>query len=108
MNMPNILGLDLFQWWAVCITGGSVFLTLVSLYLYTDSRPKRKSMDSQKKSLLKFGTEFIFVWILLGLLLFYIISIQIGSSLIFAVGNLFVEALLLIYLLSNRKKLEKT
>jgi hypothetical protein len=41
---------------------------------------------------------------LLGILVFYIITINIGSSLIFAAGNILVEALLIAYLLKNRKE----
>jgi Flp pilus assembly protein TadB len=48
--------------------------------------------------------DFIFVWVLLGILVFYIITINIGSSLIFAAGNILVEALLIAYLLKNRKE----
>jgi hypothetical protein len=49
-------------------------------------------------------TDFIFVWVLLGLLIFYIVSINIGSATVFAAGNIFVEALLVAYLLKNRKR----
>ncbi len=101
--MTAVLGLDLFQWWAACISGGSVFLTLVSMYLYLNSRTKRTSEGPRGASVLRFGIDFIFVWILLGLLIFYILSINIGSAAIFAIGNIFVELLLIIYLLKNRK-----
>ena len=103
MAMAGVLGLDLFQWWAACISGGSVFLTLVSIYLYMNSRTRRKSGRQPKTSVLRVGGDFIFVWVLLGLLVFYIISIDIGSAAVFAVGNIFVEAILVIYLLKNRK-----
>ena len=101
--MAGVLGLDLFQWWAACISGGSVFLTLVSIYLYMNSRTRRKSGRQPKTSVLSVGRDFIFVWVLLVLLVFYIISIDIGSAAVFAVGNIFVEAILVIYLLKNRK-----
>lgn len=94
--------LDLFPWWAIIITGGSIFLALVSIYLYTDSRTRtnRRSQGARKKvRLLK---SFVFVWVLLGLLIFYIISIRIGSALVFAVGNILVEILLIVYLLKNK------
>jgi hypothetical protein len=103
MAMAGVLGLDLFQWWAACISGGSVFLTLVSIYLYMNSKTRRKSGRQPKASVLGVGGDFIFVWVLLGLLVFYIISIDIGSAAVFAVGNIFVEAILVIYLLKNRK-----
>jgi len=49
------------------------------------------------------GGNFIFVWILLGLLFFYIFSIKIGSAGIFATGNIVVEAILVLYLMRYRK-----
>jgi hypothetical protein len=48
-------------------------------------------------------TDFVFVWVLLGLLVFYIVSINIGSAAIFAVGNIIVEILLLVYLFKNKQ-----
>lgn len=96
--------LDLFQWWAISITGGSIFLTLVSIYLYSGSRTRRERPSSKVRGLTRILTDFIFVWVLLGLLIFYIVSINIGSATVFAAGNIFVEALLVAYLLRNRKR----
>lgn len=101
MNMPDI---DLFAWWAISISGGSVFLTLVSIYLYRNTRVRRKESNQIKMNIGSLLKDFVFVWVLLGLLVFYIISIQIGSATVFAAGNIFVEALLIIYLLRNRKQ----
>jgi hypothetical protein len=101
MAMTGVWGLDLFQWWSACISGGSVFLTLVSIYLYLDSRTRRRKLGQTGSRSLRAGRDFIFVWVLLGLLVFYIIAIDIGSATVFAVGNIFVEILLLIYLLKN-------
>ena len=95
--------MDLFVWWAASISGGSIFLTLVSIYLYVDSRPKRKA-DSKTKDAFNVLTDFMFVWVLLGLLVFYIASINIGSAAIFAAGNIVVEILLLIYLERNKTR----
>ena len=95
--------IDLFLWWAASISGGSIFLTLVSIYLYVDSRPKRKA-DSKTKRSFNVLTDFIFVWVLLGLLVFYIASITIGSAAVFAAGNIVVEILLLIYLMKNKMR----
>jgi hypothetical protein len=57
----------------------------------------------------KMAKNFIFVWILLGLLVFYIFSVQMGtgklSEAVFAVGNVAVEALLVFYLVKNRDKI---
>lgn len=156
--------LDLFAWWAISISGGIVFLTLVSIYLYMSSRTgqkesKRKMIDEHSIEFItyiiltvisvvcasvqtlwwlfpgfiflflsifvaierqhgythetqlktKAGSiirDFIFVWVLLGLLVFYIVTIQLGSVVLFAIGNVLVEALLIIYLSKNRT--EKT
>lgn len=52
----------------------------------------------------KFGflRDFIFVWVLVGLLGLYICSIDRSSSIVFASGNLVVEALLIVYTVKNR------
>jgi uncharacterized membrane protein YbhN (UPF0104 family) len=97
---------ELFIWWAASISGGSIFLTLVSIYLYTASRSKRKEDKTKTSHTLRIGKRFVFIWVLLSLLVFYIVSISIGSTLIFALGNIIVEALLLVYLLKNKTKSE--
>jgi hypothetical protein len=40
---------------------------------------------------------------LLGLLVFYIASIKIGSAAVFAAGNVIVEIILLVYLIRKRR-----
>lgn len=94
--------LDLFPWWAIIITSGSIFLALVSIYLYKGSRTKMNMGGRRVKKKVSLLKSFTFVWVLLGLLIFYIISIRIGSAAVFAVGNIFVEILLVVYLLRNR------
>jgi len=97
--------IDLFQWWAATISAGSVFLTLVGAYLYLESRKKRKEGERKRESgIRRLLTDFIFVWVLLSLLIFYIVSIDIGSDMLFAAGNVLVEVLLIIYLLKNKTK----
>jgi heme A synthase len=96
--------IDLFQWWAATISAGSVFLALVGVYLYVVSRKRRKKSDRRARRFARSLTDFIFVWVLLGLLIFYIVSIEIGSDLVFAAGNIFVEVALIIYLLRNRTR----
>ena len=97
--------LDLFQWWAATITAGTVFLVLVAVYLYADSKKKRRSIHEKRGSKLKrVVTDFFFVWVLFGLLVFYIVSIDIGSEVIFAVGNVLVEVLLFLYLIASWKR----
>jgi hypothetical protein len=76
-------------------------MIVIGIYLYTSSRAERKE-GAQKWSLIKLVKDFTFTWILLGLLVFYIISINIGSSTIFAIGNIVVEVILILYILRNR------
>ena len=102
-------GLDLFAWWAITISGGSIFLTLVSIYIYAGTKARRKESGQTTANVVNIVKNFVFVWVLLGLLIFYIVSIQIGSIVIFAAGNILVEVLLIAYLLRNRtKKSEET
>jgi heme/copper-type cytochrome/quinol oxidase subunit 2 len=99
--------LDLFTWWAISISGGSIFLTLISIYLYTNKETKRKDGRPTAARVSGFLRDFTFVWVLLWLLGFYIFSIKIGSASIFAAGNILVEVLLIIYLMKNRKSKQK-
>ncbi len=102
--MPNI---DLFAWWALSISFSTMFLTLISIYLFINSKSRRKEDTQKKASAFRTGKNFVFVFVLLGLLVFYIFSIQLGSGTlsesVFTVGNIIVEALLLLYLLRNRE-----
>jgi heme/copper-type cytochrome/quinol oxidase subunit 2 len=96
-----MIDFNLFAWWASSISGGSIFLVIVAIYIYIKQRARRKESKKIAKNVdtLK---DFIFVWILLSLLVFYIISIKIGSAILFAVGNIFVEIILIIYLIKNK------
>lgn len=125
--MSNI---GLFAWWTISISWSIAFLIVVSIYLYTNSRARRKEdtreesnreMNDEhsvkarghktqwKATAVRVGKDFTFVWILLGLLVFYIFSVHLGtgalSEAVFAVGNIIVEALLLFYLFRNRDKI---
>lgn len=95
--------IDLFAWWAITISAGSIFHTLVSIYLYANTRARRKKSERATKNAISLMKNFVFVWVLLGLLIFYIVSIQIGSDMVFAAGNIFVEAILIVYLIKNKK-----
>jgi Flp pilus assembly protein TadB len=107
--MVDALWHELFTWWAISISGGSIFLTLVSIYLYRNSKTKRSENNQKRASTVRVAKDFIFVWVLLGLLVFYIVSINIGSAVIFAAGNIVVEIVLIVYLLKNKKeKFEKS
>jgi amino acid transporter len=101
---------DLFAWWALSISFSSIFLAVISIYLYSGSRTKRTDRaEEQAKgaNTVKLVKNFAFVWVLLGLLVFYIFSVQLGagtfSELVFAFGNIIVEVLLVFYLLRARE-----
>jgi hypothetical protein len=85
---------DLFGWWIATIAWSIAFPIAVSLYLYR-GRTRGKAANLQPR----FGRlkDFTFVYFLLGLLVFYIVTVSQGSALLFAVGNIGVEALLLLY-----------
>jgi hypothetical protein len=89
---------DLFSWWAVTITTGIMFLIVVSSAIYY----WRKSPAASKGSASKVIKDFAFVWVLMILLILYLISINMGSYLLFMVGNIVVEALLLVYVYMKR------
>ena len=91
---------DLLGWWSISITWSAVFLIGVSLYLYWDRR-KRFTEGTRIFSRVKLR-DFVFVWVLAGLLGLYIVSIYRTSSLVFAAGNLIVEAILVVYTIKNK------
>ena len=92
--------LDLFGWWVLSISSSIVFLTLISIYIY---RTRNGSCKTKQKGTTKDVTaNFAFVWVLFGLLVFYVVTVQMGSSLMFAAGNIVVEIALIAYLLKNR------
>ena len=85
----------------VSISFSIVFLTIVSIYLYANRACERtrEKVDAEAKGAL---TNFVFVWVLIGLLFFYIVTVKIGSAVIFATGNIVVELVLIAYLLKNK------
>jgi len=95
---------ELFTWWASTISAGTLFLVAVSIYLYLGSMKKRE--NRQKESFIRIGSSFMFVWALLGLLVLYLVSINRGSSLLFAAGNILVEVILVLYVVKNKSKTE--
>lgn len=99
--------LELFKWWAICISSSIAFLTLASIYIYVGSKRKEKERSHAKSRLATLPRDFVFVWVLFGLLALYIVSINIGSAILFAAGNIFTEVLLIIYTVKNRTGSEK-
>jgi uncharacterized membrane protein len=95
--------LDLFTWWIISISWSIAFMIVIGIYLYMSSKAKREE-GAQKLSLGKLVKNFAFTWVLLGLLVFYIISISIGSYTIFALGNIVVQAILILYVVKNGQK----
>ena len=90
---------NLFLWWEVSIIWCTAFLAVASIYLYADSaRKKRSEKFAKPKNMLE---NFVFVWILLALLGLYIITITSASQPIFIAGNLIVEVLLIVYIMTR-------
>ena len=73
-------------------------MIVVSLYLYA-SRSKRLA-NGTRAGRVKLS-DFLFVFVLAGLLALYIVSIDRSSSVIFASGNIVVEAILIVYTAKN-------
>ncbi len=92
---------DLLVWWAVTITAGTMFLVMVSFFIYFNGGEGRINGNSVWG--LGMVKNFVFVWIMLGLLALYIVSISGGSYTLFAAGNLVVEAILAVYVLVQGK-----
>ena len=95
--------LNLFTWWIISISWSIAFMIITGIYLYVSSRAERKE-DTEKWSLVKAVKDFTFSWILVGLLIFYIITIYLSSSPLFAAGNVAVEVILILYIVKNRTK----
>ena len=93
---------DLFVWWVICISWSAVFLTAVSVYLYVNSRKREGDIGRAMPNPVRLTKDFVFVWVLLGLLSLYIVSIDRGSSILFAAGNIVVEVILIAYARKHR------
>jgi hypothetical protein len=89
---------DLLFVWAVSITWCTIFLIAVSFYLYH----RRKNRSPENGTIHVRLKEFFFVLVLACLLGLYILSINLVSSLVFAVGNVIVEIVLVGYTVRNR------
>jgi hypothetical protein len=94
----------LFIWWTIVIFAGTIFLTGISVYIYLNNLKRMRHTGGAKKSIVTIWKDFVFVWILLSLLVLYVVSIGHISTFLFAVGNIVVEAVLLIYVLKNKTR----
>jgi choline-glycine betaine transporter len=97
---------DLFTWWMASISFSIVFLTIVSIYLYANRTCERtdEKTNAKAKGVL---TNFVFVWVLIGLLIFYIVAVKLASAVVFAIGNIVVEVILIAYLYRNKTKISE-
>ena len=101
--LPEIY-MYLYLWWAICISFSILFITLIAVYVYVANKAKRKDEAIVTNRVARIGRNFVFVWALIGLLVFYLVSVLIVSITLFVIGNVIVEILLLIYLVKNRTK----
>jgi len=90
---------NLFFVWAMSISCSALFLIAVSIFLYVGRNQRSTFKVSTSHVRLN---DFVFVILLAGLLGLYIVSIERTSSLIFAAGNIIVEAILILYTVKNK------
>jgi hypothetical protein len=90
-----------FGWWMVSITFNILFVIAASTYLYVHRRNRGSGTPRGTGRILRVVKDFTFVWILLGLLLFYVYSVGEGSSFVFALGNIVVEVILVVYVVRS-------
>src|ERR1700758_3574385 len=90
---------NLFGWWISSITFNIVFVIFASIYLYR--RRKTPAQPSRGIRIVQWAKDFTFVWILLGLLVLYVVSVGQGSYILFAVGNIVVEVVLMYYVVRS-------
>jgi hypothetical protein len=88
----------LFDWWIATISWSIAFPIVVSIYLYRH-RVHPQPASPKKQSRFHVIEDFTFVWFLLGLLAFYVVAVSQASYTFFALGNVAVEILLIIYVL---------
>lgn len=92
----------LFDWWIATISWSIAFLIVVSIYLYRHRKPP----TAKEHRRFQWVRDFTFVWFLSGLLVFYVVTVNLGSSLLFAIGNIIVEVLLVAYVFKSSKNHE--
>ncbi len=103
MEMFQLPYSSLFGWWVTTISWSIAFLVVVSFYLYW-KRVRKAPTAARRGRLGRIAEDLVFVWVLLGLLIFYIVSVSAGSVLLFAAGNILVEVLLLVYVLREKTR----
>lgn len=97
--------IDLFTWWIISISWSIIFLVLIGIYLYSGSKTRRIETGKDTPSNpLRVAGHFMILWILLGLLAFYVIAVDLGSALFFALGNIAVEIIILVHITRNRSR----
>jgi hypothetical protein len=98
-----MVGVTLFDWYVITISWSIVFLIVASIFIYSRRRVAPGSVRTHA-SISQIIRDFTFVWILISLLFFYIVTVMVVSDLLFAAGNIVIELLLLIYVYRNRPK----
>lgn len=93
----------MFGWWIGSITFNIVFVIAAAIYLYMRRTKKEKEVLRGMGELVHILKGFVFVWVLLGLLVFYVYSVGVGSYILFAAGNVAVEVLLVVYVFKAGK-----
>jgi hypothetical protein len=74
-----------------------------SIYLYIRKKRPEKEVLRGVAKLVRVLKDFTFDWVLLGLLIFYVYSVGVGSYFLFAAGNVVVEILLIAYVVNVSK-----
>jgi len=94
---------ELFNWWIFSITFNILFVIAASIYLYVRRKTPEKQTLRGAGKLIRVVKDFTFVWVLLGLLVFYVYSVGVGSYILFGTGNIVVEVLLILYVVKAGK-----
>jgi hypothetical protein len=96
----------LFSWWIWSITFNVAFVIAASIYLYTRRKRPHKEQLTGIGKVVRVLKDFVFVWVLSGLLIFYVYAVGVASASLFAAGNVVVEVLLVVYQLKVGKSSE--
>ena len=93
----------MFGWWIWSITFNVSFVMAASIYLYIRRKRPEKEVLRGVAKFVRVLKDFTFDWVLLGLLIFYVYSVGVGSYFLFAAGNVVVEILLIAYVVNVSK-----